>query len=208
MIRKAIIEGKISEVLTIDEYVKRNREDQTNISVNIDGMILPVKNKNDDGPGVYNKVLLYQVVKPSEEQSSDYSSEKMIDFNNTNTIKELIEKENRFKSMEKPILTTVNNLYKPIIGPNDSPEMVALKTALLEKNIDLDSYKHRFSSPTQFNNNKYALEEETITSKKFKLLCDVFDLKAKIIIDDKDPDVANPIGREIIVEITGGGEDD
>ena len=37
-----------------------------------------------------------------------------------------------------------------------------------------------------------------------KRLCEALDIKATLILEDKSPDVPNPIGRTIKVDLTGG----
>ena len=93
------------------------------------------------------------------------------------------------------------------IGENDSPAMRALKTAVTEKHIDINQYSHRFGS--NFNNDRRQYNRPTISMQMLERQCRGFDIKATLILEDASPDVANPIGRKIVVELTeGGGESD
>ena len=80
--------------------------------------------------------------------------------------------------------------------------MKALKTAVLEKRIDLDKYEPRFGS--NYNNDKRLFNKNTISLSMTKRLCEALDIKATLILEDKSPDVPNPIGRTIKVDLTGG----
>ena len=61
---------------------------------------------------------------------------KVIDFSNTKSMQEQIEKTSELMSMEETILINPDNIFNIRIKPNDLPEMVALKDAVNRKHID------------------------------------------------------------------------
>ena len=104
-------------------------------------------------------------------------------------------------SAERSILTTIDNVFAPDITENDTPEMKAIKQAILDKHIDLDKYEPRFGP--NYNNDKRLLKKNSITFGKLRSICNALDIKASITIEDAGPDVPNPIGRVITAELTG-----
>ena len=57
-----------------------------------------------------------------------------------------------------------------------------------------------------FNNDKRLLKGSSITISKMKSICDKLDMKCTLIISDSNPNVPNPIGQEIKVDICGYDE--
>ena len=140
-----------------------------------------------------------------QEQKKELSVDNIIDFNKDN-IKDLIESSNLLKDKEREILTSPDNVTMVSIGELDDPEMKALKMAILEKHIDIDKYESRFGS--NFNNDKRLLSKSRITITKLKTMCDNLDIKATLILEDASPDVPNPIGKEIRVELVRGEDEE
>ena len=101
---------------------------------------------------------------------------------------------------ERTILTTIDNVFAPEIYNNDTPEMKAMKQAILDKHIDLDKYEPRFGP--NYNNDKRLLKKSSITFGKLRSICDALDMKVTMTIEDSSPDVPNPIGRSITVDLT------
>ena len=77
--------------------------------------------------------------------------------------------------------------------------MALLKKAIARKNIDLESYKQRFGS--DYNNDKRIFEQPSITFFKMKRVCDIFDIKVSLTLED-NPGAANPIGERLSAVIT------
>ena len=199
MIKKAKVEDTIVDVLSFDEYTQRPKEniDIGYTAVERNGILYPVKRKTDSGTGIYSHGILCKFIDPPEEEKDLYSSKNIIDFNDVKTMKDMIEKTNTLKNAERTTLTTVNNIFVPKITETDTPEMECLKMAVKEKQIDMDSYKHRLD-----NNARRLLLDESITFGKLRLLCNAFDIDALLTLKDKNPDVPNPIGKEITVNLT------
>ena len=81
-----------------------------------------------------------------------------------------------------------------------------MKQALNLKNIDIDAYADRFGE--NFNNEKRLLKGSSITMSKLKSIGDKLDMKITLTITDSNPNVPNPIGQEISVDICGYGDEE
>lgn len=207
--KKAKINGRVTTVVTPQEALNNEAYQNKFSSVEIDGVILPVKTSYDPtSPGFYltsnNKIG--KLVFPCDEDLDEYSSKNAVDFSNIKSMKELINKQEKVKQMESEVLSNSDNLFKPISKENDSPEMKAMKEAICSKNIDIDAYADRFGD--NFNNDKRLLKGSSITISKMKSICDKLDMKCTLTITDTNPNVPNPIGREITVDICGNEDDD
>jgi len=203
MMRKAKVKDRIMDVMTIDEYKNKQLPIEDEYAAVLNGdTIYPIRGRLDNGPGVYSNGTISKFIKPSEESKHLYSSDNMIDFTNAKNISEVIKKQNELRLEENAILTTVDNIYVPRIGDNDEPEMIALKTAIKKKEIDLDKYKPRFGSNSDYNNDKRELEKSRVSFPKIKKYAKVFGLKIKLVISDENDRVPNPIGEEISVDLT------
>lgn len=208
MIKKAKINDKIVDIITFDDLYSHSTEYQNNLTaIEHDGTIYPLRGKNDVRPGFYydENSPIAKFVKPSKEEEQEYSSENIIDFSDVESIKDVINKQSKLRNMERSILTTVDNIFKPATHPNDAPEMVALKEAVREKNIDLDKYSQRFGN--NYNNERRLFNNNSITLIKLKSMCNALDIKATLTLEDASPDVPNPINKTITIELTSGGDD-
>lgn len=200
--KKGIINGKVYEVIDAEKF-KSNPAFYSNnnfTAVQEGDFLYPIR-ANDNNPGVCVKNnLMIKFTKPYKGDENEYSSKNMIDFSNPKDMKEVIEKANAFKDLEKEILTNPDNIFIPNIGVNDSPEMVALKTAVIEKHIDIDKYADRFDS--NFFNDKRLFKKSEISMGKLRNTCQNLDIKVTLTLEDARPDVPNPIGRVITVDLT------
>lgn len=202
--KKAKINGRVTTVVTPQEVLQNESYQNKFTSVEIDDMILPVKNSYDpSSPGFYimNNGNIGKIVKPNEEDKKEYSLDNAIDFSNITSMKELINKQEEVKKLESEVLSNSDNLFKPVVKENDSPEMRAMKEAVCAKNIDIDVYADRFND--NFNNDKRLLKGSSITMSKIKSISDKLDIKVTLVLSDKNPDVPNPMGKTISVDICG-----
>lgn len=206
-IKKGKVNGKLMDILTPDEYyAKMDIYDPNYTAIEYEGILYPIKNnKTFDQPGYYDEGPIEFYIKPDEKDISNYSAKNIIDFSDIKDMKEMMEKTKTLKNIEKDILTGSDNIYAPVIGENDSPEMVALKTAIIEKHIDIDAYAPRFNI---YNNDKRLLKKSDITLVKLRTMMNALDIKGTLILEDKSPDVPNPIGRVISVDLNKGEDED
>lgn len=202
--KKAKINGRVTTVVTPEEVLENESHQNKFTSVEINNIILPVKKSYDpSSPGFYimNSGKIGKFIYPSDEDIHEYSLDNAVDFSDVKNMKELISKQEEVKRMESEVLSNSDNLFKPIIKENDSPEMKAMKTAICLKDIDLDLYQDRFAD--NFNNDKRLLKGPSITISKMKSICDKLDIKVTLTLSDANPDVPNPIGESISVDICG-----
>lgn len=213
---KKVVEGVMYDIIPEREF--SNNPSQNNQFTAIDmgnGFIYPVRplSRYDNNPGVKNAPGLYyrpdngifMIQHPTtvREIEAYNSSENLIDFRAAEDMRDYIQTKQRLASAERSILTSIDNVFQPEITENDTPEMIALKQAILDKHIDLDKYEPRFGP--NYNNDKRLLKKNSITFGKLRAICDALDMKATITFEDANPDVPNPIGRTITAELTGEG---
>lgn len=209
MDKKIRIGNKIYDVTTLEEYTKNKDAyipQYTAIEDPDTNLVLPLKNRYETGPGITVGTGIAYVEEPESENRDEYDYNKIIDFGNTKSIHDMMEKQRVVRSLERDILTSPDNIFMPKIFDDDSPEMKALKSAVLDKHIDLDKYEPRFGS--NYNNDKRLFNKNTISLPMLKRVCDALDIEATLILTDKTGDVPNPMGSTIEVKLTGGISED
>jgi hypothetical protein len=214
-IKKAAIDGKVVDVIDYDEYFKNinSYKDRNDVVIetkyNDKDILLPVKGKravNQSIPGVYNAGCVDFLVYPNEGFVDKYVAKDIISMSNTDSIKDLIKAGDEAKKLDEPFITSPDNITNIPIKADDQPEMVALKTALNAKNIDIDKYAGRFSD--NFPNDKRQLKNKSCTLNIIKRFCKNCDMEAVLILRDKNADVPNPMNREVMVVLTDREDDD
>lgn len=205
MNKKMRIGDKIYDVTTLDDFTK-NKEayipQYTAIQDPETKLVLPIKGRYDKGPGIVIGTGISYIEEPEQNEKEDYEDDKIIDFDNSKTIHDMMQKQEAVRSLERDILTSPDNIFSPKIFDDDSPEMKALKNAVIEKHIDLDKYEPRFG--VNYNNDKRLFNKNTISLSMIKRVCDALDIEATLILSDKSDSVPNPIGKTIEVKLTGG----
>ena len=205
-VTKAVVNGCMYDVIDYDTYIK-NKDSigpGTAISTEHTGkiVVLPVRGKYTSAPsmpGVYSAGPLDFFVYPSED-SDQYSPKKMVEISNRDSMKEILKKEETLTRMANPWITSPDNVTKFPIEEDDQPEMRCLKMALNEKNVDFDKYAPRFGA--NFPNDKRQLKNKSATLNIIKRFCENMDMSCDIILRDKNPNVANPMRKEIRVSLT------
>lgn len=199
-VKKGKVDGKIYDIVTLEELQDRSKDETLfdDLAIEFNDMIYPKRNATDDKPGVYLTGWGGFIKEPEEEEKAEYSSDNIIDFKSDN-IKELIEKSNKLKNIEREILTTPNKIFMPPLLDNDEPEMRALKEAIIAKQIDINKYAHRFGS--NFQNDRRYFISSSITINMLKRFLNNFDIKATLTLEDKNEDVPNPMNKQISVEL-------
>lgn len=206
-IKQTNIDGKLLNVVTYEEFTS-NLELNANYStaVQMGDMVLPVRSPNEPNlPGIRINGPLYEVTKPDPDDEQ-YKASHMIDLSNVKEMEELIKKQGMIRDIEQEILTSPDNITVPNISSLDSPEMRGLKEAIIAKHIDFDKYSDRFGS--NFANDKRILKTNSITQKMLKRILRNIDVKATLILEDTSPNVANPMGKKIEIDITENGEEE
>lgn len=200
-LKKGNIDGQLKDIVSSEEYnTNKNLYEPEFTAIEREDFVYPIRTRIDTKPGYYPQGPIVIYKQPLPEQESIYSINNIIDFSKTNNMKDLIEQSSNLKEMERQILTTPDNIYRPIIDEEDEPEMEGLKEAVIAKNIDIYKYKHRFP---QFNNDIREFDKHSTTLSKLKRFGNALDLKITLVIEDKDPNVANPMGIKIIKPLNG-----
>lgn len=215
-LKKASVEDRLVDVISFDKLkdnkeIYNNSNTPTAIEVStFDGKdyILPYRPDTAisiDKVGVYEFGNVGYFIRYPDKRNEKKYQPNVIDFNNVNTIQEFIDKQDKVKDVEREILCNPDNIYKPVVGENDAPEMRAIKEAIRAKNIDIDKYADRFGE--NFPNDKRKLKDEKITLFLLKRMGECLDMNIEMIFSDKNPNVPNPIGMPIKISLTGNGDE-
>lgn len=205
MNKKMRIGDRIYDVTTLDEYTKFKDAypaQYTAIHIPEEHIVLPIKNRYEEGPGIMVGNTIAYVDAPNENEAPAYDDNEIIDFDNCKSIHDMMENQRIVRTLERDILTSPDNIFMPKIFDDDSPEMKAIKTAVLNKHIDLDKYEPRFGS--NYNNDKRLFNKSNISLSMLKRVCDALDIDATLTLKDKGDDIPNPMGQTIEVKLTGG----
>lgn len=208
-IRQAAINDKWYNVITYADYCnypELNKNYSTAVEININGKtkILPVRSPSETSPGIYDNGSFDSIIEPDPEDTQ-YNLDNVLDLSNIKNMEDLMQMQDRVRDIEKEILTSPDDITIPNISSLDSPEMRAVKEAIIAKHMDINKYSERFGS--NFANDKRILKTNNITQKMMKRLLSNIDVKATLILEDTSPDVANPMGKKIEIVITDDNDD-
>lgn len=204
--KKMKIKNKLYSVVTMTEFTRGGEEiyNPKSTAIDLGNMVLPLKSINTSDnlePGVYYNDecnMAANIVKPLEEDMDIYDANNIIDFSNPSNIRDIFEKNELVRDIERDILTTKDNILDLKITEEDTPEMRAVKTAINMKQVDKKSYEDRFD---QFQNDMRLLKGNTITLSKLISTCDKFDIDATLTLKDKYKDTPNPMGDVIVINL-------
>lgn len=207
MNNKANIKNHMYDVVSLDQYQENpNQFLQNHIAIKEGDYLYPVLSPTQEGPGVRVGSMMSLFEQPtSDSQKRLYSKENMIDFSDVNNMATMIDKLDAVKKLESDVLTSVDNIFTAKINPSDTPEMVALKTAVNSKHIDLDKYAYRLGA--NYNNDKRLFNKPNISLGMLKRMATALDMQVTLTIKDV-PEAPNPIGHEIVVDITSNSSDE
>ena len=156
--KTTILDGKLMDIISPEEYNAKKKiiEDNQTIANSTaleihkydtnEDYVLPLRGRLDDRPGVYDEGAVRFIRFPSEENKDEYLRDKLdiVDYTNTNDIKEFLKKNNQVRDMETITLTDIDNVFKPPMLTDDTPEMRAFKMAVDAKHCDINKYAPRF----------------------------------------------------------------
>lgn len=207
MNNKANIKNHMYDVVTLEQYQENPNQFLPNhIAIKEGNYLYPVLTQTQEGPGVRVGDVMSIFEQPTtESQKKAYSKDNMIDFSDVDNMASMIDKLDAVKKLESDVLTSVDNIFTAKINPSDTPEMVALKTAVNDKHIDLDKYAYRLGA--NYNNDKRLFNKPNISLGMLKRMATALDMQVTLTIKDV-PDAPNPIGRDIVVDITSNSSED
>ena len=198
---KAKIKNVMYDVCTLEQYTQNPNQYLKNHTAIIEGDYLyPVLSATQIGPGVHVNPGMISYFQTPTDNIEEYKKENAIRFDDVKDIATMIDKLEAVKKIEDDVLTSADNIFSVKIKPGDTPEMVALKTAVNEKKIDLDKYEHRFGS--NYHNDKRLFNKPSISLGMLKRVTSALDMQVTMTIEDA-PDAPNPIGRKIEVQLNG-----
>lgn len=198
---KAKIKNVMYDVCTLEQYTQNSNQYLKNHTAIVEGDYLyPVLSATQIGPGVHVNPGMISYFQTPTDNIEEYKKENAIRFDDVKDIATMIDKLEAVKKIEDDVLTSADNIFSVKIKPGDTPEMVALKTAVNEKKIDLDKYEHRFGS--NYHNDKRLFNKPSISLGMLKRVTSALDMQVTMTIEDA-PDAPNPIGRKIEVQLNG-----
>lgn len=198
---KAKIKNVMYDVCTLEQYTQNPNQYLKNHTAIVEGEYLyPVLSATQIGPGVHVNPGMISYFQTPTDNIEEYKKENAIRFDDVKDIATMIDKLEAVKKIEDDVLTSADNIFSVKIKPGDTPEMVALKTAVNEKKIDLDKYEHRFGS--NYHNDKRLFNKPSISLGMLKRVTSALDMQVTMTIEDA-PDAPNPIGRKIEVQLNG-----
>ena len=217
----AVVNGRTLNVYNQQQFFENfqdlSTDDQAAVIVdapNGDRVILPVRNgyKSMDKPGLYpvsgeqdnNYAFLSY---PTEKDKENYTPKgaSLVDFKDADGIQSLMEMTDKLRESTNDYLTcdcTSGNTYKAVMKDTDSPEMRGLKRCITEKHIEIDKYGDKFGA--NWANDKRKLYDDSITMFLLKRMCTNFDIDVDLVFKDRSPDVPNPMGKTITVNLVPG----
>lgn len=207
-IRKAVVEGKLYEVISPDEYFRRasfNEEGLlSNVAIEDSGYIYPVST-DISRTTPYARPTIGMIQYRNTENMTGYEAEdKIVNLSNAANTIELIERQNKLRQDELAILTAnQKKVFAAICREDDSPALLMAKECLNSKNIDPDNYKGRFDSTCDYSNLMRLLnnpDNHTLSIQKLHDIGEKFDIDFVITARDKK-DAPNPMNEVFEREI-------
>lgn len=206
--KKIVIDGKNMSVVSMDEFNKmyKNKSLDTDIAVEFNSdYVLPYSKHIKTTPcAVPGDLCVRGVLPTTKEDKEKYSVKRVVNFSSASSFKDVLNNVYKIKEEKNAGLTIVNDCLHLDIYDEDTPELRIIKQAINDKHIDPDSYKNKFPSSSDFNNDMRALKSasnHSISFFKAKRILNSFDIDGEFIIRDKK-DAVNPIGKEYSIKLT------
>jgi len=205
---KAFIEGKIYDVINFNDfgYVEYRGN---SLAINMGNCILPLRFTNTIlKPGIYTDGIFYFPVYPRDEnEAMEYSVQHLARFVDADTFKDVMAAKEKLEKDEYNHLVTSDKVFTPVIDTvNDSPLIIGLKKAVTAKQCDINRYAEKFGP--DFNNDRRKFNGHDITASKYASISSNLDIRTTLIIEDMNPNVANPMGEKIVLTWVGDGKSD
>jgi len=154
-------------------------------------------------PGIYKKNGKYILVEvTTEDDKEKYRVTDKISNTNTTNIIEML----RTNDDMLVVLPESNKIFLPELSHNDDILKRGIKQALIQKNIDIDQYKHRFTDKNALFNFKQVIKGDgKLSMLLFERGCNALNLKYTIIVEEMDPELS--IGKRLEKGIIVSSED-
>ena len=209
------MDNRLQNMVNIPQYVKSPAAYEPNKTVidNGDNTMLPLitkaaYQKGDVGIYIDTNSFVHPFNAPPAELASMYDIEqnknKIIDFSDCSNYHDIIAKQKAIKDVRSELMTNADHVSYYPIGDNDTKLMAGLKESINSKQCDINCYEPNFDG--NFLNDIRILNGESITDKKTIKFGNAMDIKITVRFEDKSPDVPNPMGKVVEVELTGGND--
>lgn len=208
VMNKAFVDGKIYDVIDLKDLGTFQYYGSA-LAVNTGQFILPIRmSQVVTKPGLYFNGLFYTPVYPRDDMEAlDYSTIHLAYFVSAETLKDVVAAKEQLEKDEFAHLVSSTNVFTPVIDPvNDKALILGLKMAVTEKQCDINRYSEKFGP--DFNNDRRKFNGHDITAAKYSSISNNLDIRTTLIIEDMRPDVANPMGKRIILTWVGDGIND
>lgn len=206
-LNKAFIKGKIYDVFEMCQFGRQEYIGDS-LAIHVSNYILPVhyyKENTDNEPGVYVNGLYYRIIEPrTEEELEIYSDSHLAYFGTASTFQDVLEAKEKIFQDEYNHLISNDEIFTPNIDQaNDTALMFAVKSAIIAKHCNINNYAERFGS--DFNNDKRKFNGTSITAGKAESILSNTDVRVTLVVQDMNPNVANPIGKPLVFPWIGDG---
>lgn len=159
------------------------------------------KGATPDKPGIYmdsitNTPILFDPSTDAEKKQYNYA-----DKISSSTASEIVDKINR-KEVQVFVLPEASRAYCPTISESDDILKRVMKQAIIDKGIDLERFKYRFTDKNALFNFKQVLKgDNRLSMLLFDRGTEAFNLKYTIIVEEaKDGDVIGmPLEKPIVI---------
>lgn len=208
ILNKAFIDGKIYDVVEMNDLGNFVYYGDS-LAIHYGNFILPFRmTTTSNKPGAYFNGLFISFIFPTiPEEIEVYSDTHLARFGNASTFRDIVEAREKIDKDEYNHLVSKDNIFVPNIDEiNDSPLMIALKTAVTNKSCNINNYSERFGQ--DFNNDRRKFNSNDITAAKYSSIGGNMDIRTTLIVEDMNPNVANPMGNRLILTWVGDGNND
>lgn len=160
-------------------------------------------------PGIYEKKnpeegesKYFIVVPESDAEKEEYSAtEHLASLNPVSIIDTANTKEDLLIAIPES-----TKVFQPVLSDTDDILKRVTKMALIQKNVDLDRYKDRFTNKNELFNFKQVIRGDSkLSILIFNRGCEALNLKYSIVLEDKSPD--DIVGDKLMEPIIVSSED-
>lgn len=217
--KKVVMNGKLQNMTTVSDYLRSPNAFTVNDTVIDmgDGTMLPLISqagyeRNEVGIAINPNSFINRFNPPKERDMDSYNiavqteAHSVIDFSDCKNYHDVINKQKALKDVRSELMTNADHISYYPIGDNNTRLMAGLKEAINAKQCDINMYEQNFDG--NFLNDIRILNGDSITDKKTIKFGNALDIKVSVKFEDKNPNVPNPMGKVVEVELTGGDDNE
>lgn len=158
------------------------------------------KHDDDHLPGIYKKGD--NVIVVDEGVTDEYLTDNIITLDSSYITDAITTNKDTFIQPEDlEIINNNSEIYIPTIKETDDFLKYLVKRIIIEKKINLRSYKDKFPNEYALNNMKSGLNRTTkMTVTNFDAWCEILGVKFTITVSDNGTDLLNPLEEDITLD--------